>query len=505
MASLSRPIEPVIPSIRPSYKWWALTSTSLGMMMAVLNMTTLIIALPTLIRVLHMSPLLGIWVMLGYMVVQTVLILGVGRFSDIVGRKPLYVAGFGLFTIAALVAGFAPNGVALLIIRAVQAIGGALILGNASTIVTDAFPREQLGLALGISSIVIAVGQVAGPIIGGVLITLFNWRWVFWFNVPIGVFGTIWAWVQLRDLAPPTREKTLDYVGNVTYMVALVSVLFALTWGGVQGWNNLVVLIGLTLGVVGFLYFFRIESRVPSPLLNLKLFENRVFAMGNLANLFIAIGRGAIVLLFVFYFQGGRGYNALQAGIAVVPLAMAMGVAAPISGWLGDRIGARIPSTVGAALVGVGLIGQTLTLTWTASYAVIAFWMMVVGIGNGLFNSPNTSSIMGIVKPQQRGIAAGTRTMLLNTGNVFSMAFVLALVASTLPSSVMVAIFAGEPASVSPAGLAVFLQGLHLAFFIMAGISLFAALLSALRGQEGSSEEAPSPVMSVRSIMAARH
>lgn len=478
----------VATAVPAGYKWWALAITSVGMMVAVLNGNTLLIALPTLIRDLHMSDLLGIWVMMGYLVVQTVLVLTAGRFSDLWGRKVLFVAGFAVFTLAALAAGFAGDGVTLLVVRSLQAVGGALIIGISSAIVTDSFPREQLGLALGISSIVIALGQVAGPIVGGILVTWFAWPWVFWFNVPIGVAGTLWALAQLRDLAPPVRENRIDYVGNTLYFVALLALLVGLTWGSLEGWGGPVVAGGLVVGVVGFGLFLAVEQRAPYPLLNLGLFRIRPFAMGNLANFFIAVGRGAIILLFVFYFQGLRGYNALQAGIAVIPLAAAMGITAPISGWIGDRIGARIPATAGAALVGVGLLGQMATLSLHAGYPVIAFWMTVTGVGNGLFNSPNTSAIMSVVRTEHRGIAAGTRTMLLNTGNVFSMAFVLAVVASTLPSSVMMAIFAGEPASVPAVALHDFLARLHLAFVLMAALSFVAAVLSALRGREETAE-----------------
>lgn len=464
------------------YKWWALSATSLGMLMAVLNGTTLLIALPTLVRALHMSAFLSIWVLLAYMVVQTVLVLTVGRLSDIFGRKRLYVMGFALFTIAALAAGLAPNGVTLLMIRAVQAVGGALVIGNATAIVSDAFPRQQLGLALGINSIVIALGQVLGPILGGLLITVLPWHWVFWFNVPIGVLGTIWASIQLKDVVAPTREPKIDYVGNAAYMIGLTSLLVGVTAGGIDGWENPLSVGPITVSMAAWVAFFVAEKRAAYPLFNLSLFKNRPFTMDNVANLLIAMGRGAIVLLFVFYFQGGRGYSPLEAGILVIPLAIAMGVTAPFSGWIADRVGARGPASLGALMVGAGLLGFAATITLTSSYAIIAAWMVVVGIGNGLFNSPNTSSIMNAVSANQRGVAAGTRTMLLNTGNVFSTAFVLALIASKLPAPVMMAILSGTTASLSQSQLGSFAEVLRLAFFIMAMVAWAAALLSWLRG-----------------------
>ena len=466
------------------YKWWALSATSLGMFMAMVNGTTLLVALPTLIRVLHMSSLLAIWVMLAYMVTQTILVLTVGRFSDMYGRKRWYVAGFALFTAASLAAGFSPNGQTLLVIRAIQAVGGSLVMGNATAIVADAFPREQLGLALGINSIVIALGQISGPILGGLLVSWINWHWVFWFNVPVGVIGTVWSWRQLRDITKPQRNQSIDYWGNFTYMLSLLGILIAITWGGIRGWSSPVVYTALVTGGLGFYVFLRWERVVSQPLLKLQLFRNRAFAMGNLPNFFIAVGRGAIILLFIFYFQGARGENALQAGISVIPMAVAMGITAPISGWLADRMGARILATVGAAVMTVSLLGFSFSISLTTPYAVIAGWLVVAGIGNGLFNSPNTSAIMGTVGPEQRGIAAGTRTMLLNTGNVFSVGTVLALVAATVPPSVMLAIFSGEPTAVNAQALSHFIHGLDLAFGFMALMAVASAVLSALRGQE---------------------
>jgi MFS family permease len=234
--------------------------------------------------------------------------------------------------------------------------------------------------------------------------------------------------------------------------------------------------------------FLRWEMIVPDPLLNLQLFNIRPFAMGNLSNLFIAMGRGAIVLLFIFYFQGARGKDALEAGISVIPMAIAMGVVAPISGWLADRMGARVLATAGAALMGVSLLGFALSVSLNTPYWLIAFWLLIAGAGNGLFNSPNTSAIMGAVKPQERGIAAGTRTMLLNTGNVFSIGMVLALVAATVPPSVMLDIFSGQPSNVGAAGLTNFIHGLDIAFALMALMAFVSAVLSYLRGPQVQSQ-----------------
>lgn len=357
-------------------------------------------------------------------------------------------------------------------------------MGNATAIVTDAFPKKDLGLALGINSIVIALGQVMGPIVGGMLVTWFSWHWVFWFNVPVGIVGTLWAILQLKDVVAPHREPRLDYLGNASYMVGLVGLLIAVTAGGLIGWTSLMVWLGFGVAALGGILFARAETHAPYPLLKFSLFKSRLFAMGNLANLFIAMARGAVVLLFVFYFQGARGDSPFRAGILVIPLAIAMGITAPISGRLSDRIGARWPASLGAFLVGIGLIGFSQVISVHTSYTVMAALMVVTGIGNGLFNSPNTSSIMGSVRSHERGVAAGTRTMLLNTGNVFSIAFILAIIGSQIPQSLMMKIFAGETSSISPGGLMGFTLALKMAFLIMAIIALIAASLSWMRGHE---------------------
>lgn len=469
------------------YKWWALSITSLGMLMAVLNATTLLVALPTLIRELRLSSFLAIWVMLSYMVVQTVLVLTAGRFSDMYGRKQWFVWGFIVFTAAALLAGLAPNGLILLIVRGVQAIGGALIMGNATAIVADAFPAQRLGLALGINSIIVAVGQVVGPVLGGLLVILYNWHWVFWFNVPIGILGTFLSIRLLKDAPPQKGKQRIDYAGNLSYIAGLVTLLMAITWGGLRGWNRPSVIIGFFVALASLWAFVKIEKTASHPLLNLSLFRNRTFTLANSANLFIAIGRGAIVLLFIFYFQGVRGYNAFQAGIAVIPMAVSMGLIGPLAGWVTDRSGSRGLATSGALFMAVGLSGFIWTLTVSTPYLVIALWLTLAGIGSGLFNSPNTRAIMASVQSGQRGIAAGTRMMLLNTGNVFSMGIVLAIVASVVPPEIVVRIFSGNAGAVSGNSLNTFIGGIRWSFLVMSLMSLVAAALSWMRPASNAS------------------
>jgi len=473
---------------KDSYKWWALSCTSLGTLLATLNSGTLIIALPVLLRELHTDLITLVWVLLSYMLVQTVVVLTAGRLADMFGRKNLYVLGSALFGLSALVAGFAQTGGELVAIRVVQGAAGAFMMANSSAIVTDAFPKRQLGLALGTNMIVAAVGSIVGTILGGWL-TIFGWQWVFWFNVPFALVGTVWAWVNLRERVALDRHQRFDIPGTLSYFVGITGLLIALTIGGIYGWTSQLVVSGFIVALIGLPLFFAIERRAPQPLLDLSLFRDRLFLMGNLSAFLNSLARLAVTFLFVFYFQGPEQKDALTAGILLAPIALGMLITSPISGWLSDRHGSRLLASLGLVISAIGLAGMALIGLHTP-YWYIALVMLIMGGGSGLFNSPNTSAIMASVRPGQRGIAAGTRTMLVNTGGVFSIAFALAIVASTLPASVMFQIFAGVTAGVPAHVLDNFMAGLHISFWVMAGVSVLAAVASALRGSAHPTGEA---------------
>ncbi len=463
-----------------NYKWLALSCTSLGTLLATLNSGTLIIALPVLLRELHTDIITMVWVLLAYMLAQTVLVLTAGRLADMFGRKHLYVVGAATFGATALAAGFVTTGGQLVVVRLIQGAAGAFMMANSSAIVTDAFPRRQLGLALGTNMIVAAVGSILGTILGGWL-TLFSWQWVFWFNVPFAAAGAIWAWVILREQVQLDRHQFFDIPGTLAYLISITGLLIALTVGGIQGWTTPSVIAGFVAAAVVFPLFIMVEMRARQPLLDLSLFRDRLFAMGNLSAFLNSLARLAVTFLFVFYFQGPEQKDPLTAGILLTPLAIGMLVTSPISGYLSDHYGSRLLSSLGLVISAVGLIGMALIGLHTP-YWYIAVVMLVMGGGSGLFNSPNTSAIMASVRPGQRGVAAGTRTMLMNTGGIFSIAFALAIVASTLPPAVMFQIFAGVTTGVPDHVLAAFMNGLHISFWLMAGISLLAAVASALRG-----------------------
>ena len=461
------------------YKWWALSCTSLGMLMATINSGTLIIALPDLERELHTSLLQLVWVILAYMISSTVLVLTAGRLSDLFGRKKAYVGGFVLFALASLGAGFAADGTQLILWRIVQGVGGAFLFANAAALVTDAFPKRQLGVALGTNTMVAAVGLVLGPVLGGLLVTA-SWQWVFWFNVPFGIVGAVWGALVLHELAKPDQQRGLDLLGTATFVVGLTGLVYGISKGGISGWDNTLVIGSLAVAAVLLPLFVWIESRGRAPMLDLTIFRNRLFAAATAAAFINGLSRFALMFVFVFYFQGAQGDDPITAGIKLAPLAVGMLVSSPLAGMWADRRGSRTLAALGMLVTAAGLALMT-TLQVDTAYWETGLWMFVVGIGSGMFNSPNTAAMMGTVPAHRRGIAAGARMMLQNTGAVLSIAFVLAIVTAAVPKPVLFKIFSGLAAGLGAAKLDPFIANMHTALWALAATSVVGAVVSLMR------------------------
>ncbi|MEA2347283.1 MAG: hypothetical protein QOG62_1070 [Thermoleophilaceae bacterium] len=459
------------------------------MFMATVNSGTLIIALPDLERALGTSLLELVWVILAYMIAATVLVLTAGRFSDISGRKKAYVAGFIVFSVASLGAGFSADGTQLILWRILQGIGGALIFANAAAIVTDAFPKEQLGLAMGTNVMVAAVGLVIGPVLGGVLVSI-SWQWVFWFNVPLGIAGSVWAGLILRELIRPERPEGLDILGTATYVVGLTGLVFGISKGGISGWIDPLVIGGLAVGLVLLPLFVVIEKRAKAPMLDLTIFENRLYAAATAASFINGLSRFALLFVFVFYFQGVQGDDPITAGIKLAPMAIGMLIASPLAGIWADRHGSRTLSALGM-LVSAGALAGMTTLVQDSAYWQSAVWLALVGIGSGMFNSPNTAAMMGTVQPHRRGIAAGARMMLQNTGAVISIAFVMAIMTTAVPRDTLFKIFSGLTSGMSVQTLDPFVANMHVALWALAAISLVGAGVSLLRPSADTGELQP--------------
>jgi EmrB/QacA subfamily drug resistance transporter len=485
MSFVRHPIDPAAPN----YRWWVLLVTSIGALMASLTGGTLIIALPEILRDLHTDIFSLLWIVVGYTLVATVLVLNAGRVADMVGRAKSYTLGFVIFTVASILCAVAPNANLLILWRLVQGVGGALLMANATALVTDAFPRAELGRALGINAMVIGAGAILGPVLGGWL-TGYGWRMVFWFNVPIGLLGVAAAGILLVEQARPDRRVEIDWLGSVLYFVGLMGALIALAFGGVYGWTTWWVIAGFLAFIIAMPIFLWVEAHHHAPLLDLSLFQDRLFAMGNLTGFLNAIARNGVLFLLVFYLQGARGEDPVTAGLMLAPLAIGLVVLSPISGVLADRYGSRALATAGMLITAAGLAGL-MTLQTDTPYWQLALWQLVVGAGSGIFNSPNTSAVMGVVPPSKRGVGAGTRMMLMQSGFVVSIALAIGLVSASMDPKVLVAVFSGTQIGGGGISLAPFINALHLAFLVGVVASLLGAVASLMRGGHRSYEGEP--------------
>jgi MFS family permease len=454
-----RPAEATEPG-DDRYQWIALTNTTAAMFMAALDGSIVIIAMPAIFRGIGLDPLeprnIGylLWMILGYRLVQAVLVVSVGRLGDMFGRVKIYNAGFAVFTLASILLSFDPYRAAqgalwLIGWRILQAIGGSMLMANSAAILTDAFPREKRGFALGINQVAGLAGQFIGLVAGGVLV-LWDWRAIFWVNVPVGIFGTIWAYTKLRETGTRATGGRIDWWGNVTFGVGLSAILVGITEGlqpyrgHAMSWTNPVVYSLMLGGIALLIAFVLVESRVAAPMISLTLFRIRAFTAGNLASFAVAIGRGGLQFILVIWLQGIwlplHGYNysdtPLWAGIFLLPLTVGFLVAGPIAGTLSDRIGARGLSTAGALLFAATMIGLLL-LPINFPYWLFAVLITLNGVASGMFGSPNTSSIMSSVPSEQRGAASGMRSTFMNSGTALSngvfFALMIAGLAANLP------------------------------------------------------------------------
>jgi MFS family permease len=447
------------------YRWVALSNTTLAIFMSALDGSIVIISLPAIFRGIHLDPLgaenIGylLWMIMGYMLVQAVLVVTLGRLGDMYGRVKIYNLGFVVFTIASLLLSFDPftggHGALWLIgWRLLQALGGSMLTANSAAILTDAFPKDQRGFALGINQIAGLSGQFLGLVAGGVL-AIIDWRAIFWVNVPVGIFGTVWAYRQLREQGHH-RASTIDWWGNLTFALGLGAVLVAITSGihpygtHAMGWTNPATYGPLIGGLALLVAFAFIEQRAAEPMFDLSLLRIRAFSAGIAAVLAAAIARGGLQLMLVIWLQGiwlplhGYSYTEtpLWAGIFLLPLSAGFLVAGPLSGYLSDRFGARPFSTTGLLVFGAGILGLLL-LPIDFSYWMFAVLIACAGIGTGMFAAPNTSAVMSSVPAAQRGVASGMRATFQNSGNLLSIGIFFSLMIAVLAKSLPPAMVAG--------------------------------------------------------------
>ncbi len=460
----------------PNYKWTALSNTTLGMFMAALDSSIVIISLPAIFRGINLDPLLPanigflLWTLMGYMMVTAVLVVTLGRLGDMYGRVRMYNAGFVVFTLASVALSFTPGtgtsaAMYLIIMRIVQGVGGALLMANSGAILTDVFPSHQRGLALGINQVTAIAGSFIGLVVGGILAAI-DWHLIFLINVPIGIFGTIWAYWKLRDTGV-RRKESIDWWGNITFALGLVALLVGITYGiqpyagHTMGWTSPLVVGVLSFGVLSLIAFTLIELRLREPMFNLRLFGIRAFSAGNIAGLLGAIGRGGLQFMLIIWLQGIwlplHGYpfesTPLWAGIYMLPLTAGFLVAGPVSGWLSDKFGAKYFAT-GGMLLGAIAFGLLMFLPVNFSYWVFALALLISGIGSGLFSAPNSTAIMNAVPAHDRGQASGMRATFQNSGQVLSIGLFFSLMIIGLSASLPQAILSRLTAEGVPATIA---------------------------------------------------
>jgi MFS family permease len=444
----------------PRYKWVALSNTTLGVLMATINSSIVIISLPAIFRGIHLNPLAPgnvgylLWTLMGFLVVTAVLVVSLGRLGDMYGRVRIYNAGFVIFTLGSIALALDPltggSGAMWLIIwRLVQGVGAAMLFANSTAILTDAFPTERRGFALGINQVAAIAGGFIGLIAGGLLSEV-DWRLVFYVSVPFGLIGSIWSYISLHELSQRQRAK-IDWWGNLLFAVGLSALLAAITYGiqpyggHTMGWTNPLVLGGLIGGLALLIVFCFVETKVEQPMFAMNLFRIRAFWAGNLAGLLASIARGGLQFMLIIWLQGIwlplHGYNfadtPLWAGIYLLPLTCAFLVAGPLSGALSDKFGARTFATGGLLLVGLSFLGLMLLPT-NFNYWAFAGLLVLNGIGSGLFSAPNATAIMNSVPANQRGSASGMRATFFNSGTSLSIgvffSLMIAGLAATLPN-----------------------------------------------------------------------
>ena len=471
------------PEQKDGYQWTALSVTTVGALLASIQGSALLIALPNILTELHTTFFTIMWVLIGYLLITTVLTPLIGRLADIWGRKHLYISGYVLFAIGSLISGLAQpqfHGSDLIFGRIVQGVGGALLVTNSTAIVTDAFRKGQVGLGLGINQIAGAAGFLIGPIVGG-LLTELSWRWVFLFNVPLAILGAFWGAWRLREPVKLAAHQHIDWFGAITLTIGLAGTLLALSLLAFPLLGQTTTYTILAIGILGLILFGIIEPRIKEPLVDLRLFRHRLFLLANLSGLLNGIARGAVLFLLIFFLQGPYGQNPLRAGLLLIPFGAAFMIIGPLSGRLSDRIGSKILAPVGLGISALGLLGLV-TITPSTPYWLLAVFMALMGGGSGFFISPNTNAIMSSVEPQRRGAASGILSMLNNTGQMLSIAIVFPLALSSVPIAAMMQVFIyGGGMSQFPAALALFLHGLHSAFLVSFVLSVVAMIVAALR------------------------
>ncbi len=416
-------------------KWLVMAVVGVGGFMAALNSASLIIILPTLQSDLHTDLINILWVLLAYTLASAVLLLSVGRLADLIGNKRIYLLGYLIFGLGSAFCALATNVWALIAARFVQGVGGALLMANTSAIITHTFPKRELGRALGIASATFSVGTTLGPIVGGLLTDAINWHWAFWFNVPLAAIGFALSTLYLHNevgARENAHQERFDWAGAALLAVSLAALLYFVSLGPLYGWWSARMLGALALFIVTAALFILRQFVAPQPLLYLRLFQHRLFTMANLSAAFASMGMIAVLFLMPFYLEDVLHYSLFLSAVLLTPYPVTMLIVAPISGWLSDRLGSRTLGTIGMALSALSLLWMS-SLTIHSTYGAVAVRLVVLGLGMGLFQSPNNSAVMSSAPATHRGIASAVLGTMRNLGTMLGIGITGAVFVSFMP------------------------------------------------------------------------
>ena len=458
------------------YKWTVLTNTTLGVLMSSLDTNIVLITLPTIARQLPGTSLLDlIWILIGYQLITAAILVSFGRLADMFGRVKLYNLGFIIFTAGSALCSISFSSVELIFFRMIQGVGAAFLFSNSAAIITDAFPISERGKALGINQVAIVFGAAMGLVFGGFLVSLLGWRSIFWVNIPIGIFASLWSHFKLKELAIIEKGQRIDLTGNFTFAGGLALILVAITVYSLGSLSGLYALIMILFGLTLIIFFVIVEIRTRYPMFNMSLFKVKAFSYGSLALLLNALANGAVTIVLVFYLQGPTmRLTPLVAGIFLVPMSASLAVIGPISGILSDRYGQRFFAVLGlvTSIIGFALlsrIGDTITFTQ------LLLPLIFVGVGMGFFASPNRSGIMSGSPPRYRGVASGMSATMNNVGRTFSTGIAFLVIAIGTPLTQLKSIFVGSAVQSNAPWVADFISSIHYVYII--GIVMLAAAI----------------------------
>jgi len=467
-----------------SKRWDVISVTTLGSLMTAIDSTIVILGIPVIMQAIHADMIEMAWVIMGYILMSTSLVLTIGRIGDSYGRIRVYEAGFLVFVLGSALSGLSQTGWQLVVFRLLQGSGGAMMIGNSFALISEAFPENERGKAFGINSIAWGIGGVVAPVLGGVIITYLGWRYIFYVNVPIGLFAVLWARFRLRGFTETKRKEDFDFAGAALFTASVSLVLIAIM-ASIGVGISVIDVSSVVLSMMAFLAFLVVERRSVHPLFRFSMFRDRVYAASTTAAFLQSVAMYAIMFLAIFYLEAAKGYSILESSILLIPMPLFSSLVAPLGGLISDRIGARVPATAGIALQGVALCMLS-ALTLNSSYAAVAAGLAVMGVGSGLFFSPNTSAVMSSIPRGYYGVGSGMMTTLRNTGQAISIALAIAVAAASMPLDAVFALFLGTNVSLSASFMTAYVEGMDSALRFSIALAALAGFASLVRGRQGT-------------------